>query len=601
MTSNEEHPMNEQENATVSETTGEKQPSTSDGNEDTHESSIVIPVDVMNLLNDISVTAPAGENPETAADQDTVVLYMTLETEMSKLSNNDYALCVSSARELLLKKSKHIRVAVWLLIAWFRTESVEGFRKGLLVILELLKKYGDALIPEKPAQRSKIIQSIAAEGRLKLIQKIEVNSGNADRFEEIGKIFQMLVDECNKQFEEKPPRLTSFAKIIEGKTAEAQKLKEKGLKSEQKREIPDRPALRSEAAQQAPSRESVPVPAVRQPGATPPGTLQAITHEKDAVLAMKRALLFYFEGAEDGSDGRKIPDDPSIFGMSRLLRWGKITALPPHKENVTQLEPPNQPKQAFIEKLVRSRDFDTMIPEIEIQFLNKDEFLFWLDAQRYVVQALEERGGGAALEAAEEVKIQLARLLGRHSDLPTLLFRDKKTPFANPDTLNWIDQEIRTLIGGGTKQDTILPPIFGEEYEDINKTYESMCGELPANFEKNARAIQNAVEGDIRPKGRFLRMLSLANFCYAAKKYDIASILFNDLLEKIRDYSIAEWEQALCVAVWQSAYLNNLKMMKTDMPNQRIEMIEEQQGELYDLIGRYDCIRALKLTNQKQK
>jgi hypothetical protein len=41
--------------------------------------------------------------------------------------------------------------------------------------------------------------------------------------------------------------------------------------------------------------------------------------------------------------------------------------------------------------------------------------------------------------------------------------------------------------------------------------------------------------------------------------------------------------------------------MKTDMPNQRIEMIEEQQGELYDLIGRYDCIRALKLTNQKQK
>lgn len=560
--------------------------------------SITIPDDVSNLLDDISPAAPTGVNPETSDDQDTVVMYMTLETEMSKLSNNDYALCVGSARDLLKDKTKHLRIAVWLLTAWFRTESIAGLRKGLLVILELLKKYKNTLYPEKSTQRAMIIQSIATEGRIKLIEKVEVNSGNADVFEEIEKIFQMIIDECNEQFKAKPPKLTSLVKIIDNKASEARKLQEKSVKAAPEPGITKQPEREPVVTTSTASRESKSSPSVTHMAAVPSQSQQPnIVKEKDAAMAMKRALLFYFEEPGNVSN-RKVPEDASIYGMSRILRWGKCLALPPHRDSVTEIEPPNQPKQAYIEKLVTSKDYNVLIPEIEVNFINKDEFLYWFDAQQFVVKALEERGG-TTLDAAQEIKLHLARLLSRHPDFPTLLFRDKKTPFANSETRQWIEEDVRGILGGKTKQDMVLLPIYGEDYEEINKTFESFCAELPANFEKNAQAIQNSIERDIRPKGRFLRLLSLANYCYIAGKYNVASILLHDLDRKVREYNILEWEQALCVSVWQSTYLNNQKLIKTDLPQQQIEIIIDQQNGLIDLIGRYDCIRAMKLTNHK--
>jgi type VI secretion system protein VasJ len=560
-----------------------------------------IPDEIADLLHDIRPDAPTGENPESSDDQDTMVAYMTVETEMSKLGDNDYGLCVKNIQQLLREKSKHLRLAVWLLIAWYRTENVNGFKKGLLLILELLRKYKDSLHPENAKQRSKIIQSLASEGRIKTMEKTGLTSDNAGEFEEIGLIFAQLVDETQKQFADNPPKLTALEQIIRSKQAEAQKMKESPQKqqeeaSSQRRSesAPDRKPAARQSTASAPAATTSPTAGAVQ--TTP--TALTIQRENDAVVVLKRSLLFYFEDHTNGTANRKVPADASIYAMSRILRWSKLI-MPPNKNNVTQIEPPNQLKQAFIDKLVGGKDYNALIPEIEINFINRDEFLYWLDAQRYVIEALENRGSDTA-DAAAEIKIQLSRLLNRMPDLPKLMFADNKTPFASSETRDWIGEEVQGVFGGGKQQEKILPPIFGEEYEDINTKYEAISAELPANFDSNVKELQKMIAADSRPKGKFLRMLSLANYCHAAKQYKVAAVLFNELIELIDTYNIRDWERALCVSVWQSMYLNNDKLLKSDLPKEHIDELEKKQSELFDLIGKYDCLRALKITNQLQ-
>jgi hypothetical protein len=83
---------------------------------------------------------------------------------------------------------------------------------------------------------------------------------------------------------------------------------------------------------------------------------------------------------------------------------------------------------------------------------------------------------------------------------------------------------------------------------------------LPANFEKNLKALQQGVAGEIRRKGRFLRILNLANYSLAAKQHDLAKTYVSRLLDKVEAYQLAEWEPALCLAAWESAYLVNKKL-----------------------------------------
>jgi len=584
--------MSDKEQQPVAE--AEKNPNTQNGidtEENKETNGIAIPDEVAGLLDDISTSSPTGENPESTEDQELMVAYMNLETEMSKLSDNDYGQCVESAMELLREKSKHLRIAVWLLIAWYRTEQLTGLRNGLLLILELLKKYKDTLYPDKPKQRSKIIQSLATESRLKTIQKAEVTSSNTALIKEIGKIYSELTEVCNEQFAETPPKLTQLSTVIESKVKETDQISEKPAKKPEKKEQTGPKEKREEPTKKEDSSSRTTTSTGKQ---APDNTFQ-LRNEKDAMNALKHSLLFFFEDGYEGN--RKVPTDASLYAMSRLLRWGKVNMVP-HKDNVTQIEAPNQVKQSKIAEMVNNKEYDKLITDVEINFLNREEFLYWLDAQRYVVVALEARGG-ESVKAAEEIKMQLSRLVNRVPALPELTFRNKKTPFASPETKNWINDEVKGASGGGQKTGPIVPPVFGEEYDSINEEYKKACDELPDNFEENVKKIQESIKGDPRPKGRFLRLLSLANYCNAAKQYKLASVHLDELLDRIRTYNIVEWEQALCIAVWQSVYLNNQKLMNTELPQERLDELRKQQDELFHQIGKYDSVRAMKLTNQE--
>jgi type VI secretion system ImpA/VasJ family protein len=569
------------------------------------EEPISVPDEVQDLLDPIDEESPAGEDVEKTDDQEVMVEYMTLESEMAKFSGNNYEQCAIQCSDMLRDRTKHLRIAIWQLIAWYRTVKLTGFRDGLTLIYHLLNTFPDSIHPQDESQQANTLQLLNSEARIKLIDKEEVTKQNADLFIEIGQIFQGIVEFAEEHYKEKSPRLTDITSIIHEKSTEAENFEkeEQKRKEKEKREAEARAAARK---QQKSAASSPSTSAASSAAASSGGSAQAVSagglaigREREAQIALKKAIEFYFEEDSGGSKNRKVADDPSIYGLSRVYRWAKLNT-PPNKDHVTQIDGPNEPKQNYIQKLISNKDYDTLIPEIEVNFLNRDDFLYWLDAQKYVCEALDAKGGDF-MDASQEIKVNLARFIQRAPDLSKLMFKDKKTPFASDETRTWIDDEVMSVLGSGKAREKILPPVIGEDYAPINEAYEKACETLPDNFEENIMEMQQGISGDTRPKGRFLRLLNLANYCHVAGQYSIARVRFKELRSKIDEYNIIEWEQALCVAVWQSTYLNNLKMLQTDLSEDQRVQIQNEQSELFDQISKYDSILALNLMNREKE
>jgi hypothetical protein len=180
-----------------------------------------------------------------------------------------------------------------------------------------------------------------------------------------------------------------------------------------------------------------------------------------------------------------------------------------------------------------------------------------------------------------------------------LKFKDKQTPFADNETIKWIDEEIKSVLSGGSGGSMILPPIIGEDYETINKEYGDACNQLPDNFEENLKSMQKGILSDERRKGKFLRRLNIANYCFKANHINLARINLLELKKLIDEFNLAEWEAALSTSVWQSLYITNSKLLSNmDKDDSKLN-IEKEQQELFSKIAKYDGLLAIKLINNK--
>jgi len=541
-------------------------------------SEVQVPARVVDLLRDITADFPAGK--DASADE----AYFKLEMEIGKVSP-DYKVCGDFASEILAGKSKDLRVASWLCFSWYRDEKIPGLINGLTLISELLKKFGGKLFPPSPVHRGKSLQFLNSSRVVKLLEAEQMSRETLPLFLNLSQSLERMMAESRAQLGEQAPKLNELGHIIAGHSASAKQLLETPPPG------PSRPPEKAPTA--APVKEpSSPAARVSEPGAASLKDVPAAS-EKEAIVAVKKALKYFIEQEKDESK----KNESYVFGISRALVWGKAI-IPSSEDDVTPLSAPDGAVQNKLKEWYTAKEWDRLIPAVELNFLDEDSgFKYWLTAQRYVHGALEQKGGGA-VRAAEEVKFQLARLLQRFPDFIKLKFSNK-TPFADDETSRWIDESVRDVMGKGGGSEAVLPPILGEDYELLNREYRSACVELPANFEKNLKAMQQGMAGEIRRKGRFLRILNLANYSLAAKQHELAKTYVSCLLEKIEDYQLAQWEPALSLAAWESAYLVNKKLMDGEKNKERHEALERQQKELFARIGNIDGVLALRLARLK--
>ncbi len=569
------------------------------------EPQLEIPEHVAELLRPISESAPAGRDV-TKNNEEGYQEYLALQSESNKITPN-YDVCTELAARLLKDNCKSLEVMVWLTFAWFRKRKITGLKDGSLLMLNALTQFGGKLFPEDGVKRSRCVNFLNRKDVAKILAKEQITASDVEEVFILQKAWLELEQEYLKQFAAffKKDQVSPFREIGEVINAHAEEAKEK--KEKEKGAEQDKSAKNArlnegaKSAGQGEGGKIAPGESGKKSESGGKGGSSTITSNDGALAMFKQALRFFFEEEKGSEKTRKVPDEPFVYALSRQLCWSKLRLPEMKKDNpkvALKLKGPTSEKQAALNNWMASGTWDSVIPDIETRFLQDESFCYWLDTQRYVVQALEAKGGKWN-PAAQEIKFQLARLIQRLPELPALLFADQKTPFADKATNAWLEDEVRGTLNSGKGKEKILPPIMGEEYEAITQEYEAACAELPENFEKHVGAMQSAIAGDIRRKGKFLRGLNLANYCLAAKKPELAKALLADLMKKVEAYQLAEWEPALCTAVWQAAYLANLKLLQSDNHAAAKVDLQAQQNLLFDQIGKYDCLRALELASRQ--
>lgn len=541
---------------------------------------------VKEFLDPIPGDSPTGQDASNEEE------YFKLSMEFPK-TVPDYRNWIDLSYLILKEKSKDIKVASWLCFALYRTEHLKGLRNGLELVYHLLKTFGNDLFPENASHRSKAIQFLSTARVTKLLERDEINKSNAPEVISINELLSLILSECERLMPENVPVLQNLQDVI----SEQVKNADKALKppSVPEKKPPAYPASKSETRQ-------TPVPASPAGEATPAKTVRPAA-EDEIIVQLRRTLSYFYEIIRDNEPVEKVPETYFTFGIARQIQWGSL-ALPNSEEKITNIEPPNDVIRKLLNTWHTENKYDVLIPRVELEFLkDNSEFRYWFDAQKYLVEALENKGGSYSI-AANDIKYYLSRLVKKLPELPELKFSGGEIPFADKETLVWLDQlAVNTAAGPseGSQGSSTPPMIVDESYEEINSEYKAALKVLPKKFEQELESMQQKLNSEERMKGKFLRRLNIANFCFEAKQYNVARVNLEELNRTIDSLKLAEWEPALCTAVWQSLYQTNIQLLFTTDNETAKSVLENQQEELFYKIAKHNGILAINLEQQKHK
>jgi len=542
---------------------------------------------VSEYLNPVPGNSPAGTDASNGEE------YFKLNMEFPK-TVPDYKNWIELSDIILKEKSKDIKIASWLCFALYRTENLKGLRTGLELVYHLLKKFGNDLFPQNPVHKSKAIQFLNTTRVTKLLEREAVNKSNTNEITGIGELLNLITTECEKLLPGNVPVLKGIKDIIELHKESLQKTSTQQLPvQEKKAEMPAQPK-----------------PVIRQPSTTIVKEESATAakpsrpaSEDEAGIQLRRTLTYFYEVIQNNEPTERVPESFFTFGIARQLQWSTLV-LPTAEENVTNIEPPNEIIRNLVKTWIQENKNDILIPRIEMEFIkDNSEFRYWLDSQRYLVQALERKGGPYAI-STEDIKYYLIRLIKRLPELQNLKFRGGEIPFAEKETIRWLNDLIRNSAAGGKSSESesaVSTPIIDPTYDEINIEYVQAINELPKKFEDNFRIMQEKLHAEERSKGKFLRRLNMANFCYEAKQYNVAKVNLEELKLMIDELRLAEWEPALSTSVWQSLYLTNIQLLFTVENEPVRNLLENEQEELFYKIAKYNGLLAINLEQQKHK
>jgi type VI secretion system protein VasJ len=176
---------------------------------------------------------------------------------------------------------------------------------------------------------------------------------------------------------------------------------------------------------------------------------------------------------------------------------------------------------------------------------------------------------------------ELRSLLARVPALPRLAFQDG-TPFADPETRRWIEQEVLLPEAPAAPRaapeaappgaDAAALAAAREEARTLAKA--GRLGEALGRLEA-------ALAGDPSARGRFLLRLELATLCSDAGHDRVAAPLLEALDAEIARFHLEEWEPGLSRGVLEALYRCRRRLAeRRGAPPQEAARAEEIFGRL---------------------
>jgi type VI secretion system protein ImpA len=530
---------------------------------------------------------------------------------------------VKLTSDALAKQTKDLQLAVWLAEALLRREGLHSFAQAVEFLKKLMENFWETLYPEledgetelravplewlgsrldEPVRQVTLTQSgltfvqykqgramgfeaeATSEAKRTLRkQMIEEGKATPEEFDAAVAVtpppfYQKLyadaslcisnlssLDEyCNEQFGDAAP---SFAKLRTALEEVNQCIRiflnQKGvpLQTQTVVEEPE-PEIAPAAVQSAPQEVVSVVPP--SPPVTPaplkvevapapviiPTVLTAEPRNKEEAIERVAAVAKWL----------RVKDCYNIdpFLMLRGLRWGEL------RYNGTQidarmLEAP--PAETRIE-LKRLTDEQKWVEVIEAgeQAMALPCGRGWLDLQRYVVNALTERGDWFK-EIATAIRTELRGLL---TDLPQLLEMSLTdgTPVANNETRSWILTEIlpghsvappavtvQPLPAITPEISNALPPPLNTAETHTDDVFETALAlARSGQIGQAIRAISDELARERTGRGRFQRRMQMAHLLLAGERASVAQPILEDLAEELDRRNLEQWEDGEAVA-----------------------------------------------------
>lgn len=519
-------------------------------------------------LKPISEAAPTGESARYDDSFD------ALRTEVEKLSSVsvadiDWNKVVSVSAEILEKRSKDLLVASYLSRGLFQVGGYAALADGLEVLGKLIGTYWDGLFPERVKARASALEWLS-ERLAAAVQQRDPAASDRESLQACLEKLKGIDGLLAEKLAGDAPSLGDFSGALEEHLAELAE-----------------PA--APAPGPAPAGQPAPAPAAAARAVVATTVEPDMSTSEGLERAVNKALSTLRDAATSMRRGN--PLDPVPYRLARFAAWVQLSSLPSHTEGRTQV-PPLGASPGLVERyegMASQGQWADLLDEAETQF---EQSVFWIDAQHYVVRALE--GLGPAYESAlKAVRADLASLVQRFPGLTDLRFSNE-TPFASDEARAWIAEEILAGAEGGGSPTPASGALIEEEDEPFDKVIEhakQLAGKRKIN-EAVGRLWAAADRAGSR-RQRFLRRLATARFLAEAKEHKLAVALLESLEEESRRHDLEEWEPTLCGEVLRLYLVSQRLMLRSEWKSN--PEAQQKAEMLFSRLARLDAAAAMQI------
>jgi type VI secretion system protein VasJ len=246
------------------------------------------------------------------------------------------------------------------------------------------------------------------------------------------------------------------------------------------------------------------------------------------------------------------PTSPWPYRLVRVAAWLTLNSAPEVEGGKTFARGPKPAERADFSAMFDAAAWEGLRDACEDALA---EHVLWLDLHRWCAIALERLGPPFAV-ARETVGRETAALVARLPALPSLFFSNG-TPFASPETVDWLAEEAARFGGSGggraaSSADEATTALLSEAEARV------AAGQIDEGLSTAIDLANNAASASTR----FRAQLLAAKMAHRVGKGDLALALLERLLPQI-DATLEAWQPSVCADFYETA----LKIVRAVSPD----------------------------------
>jgi type VI secretion system protein VasJ len=516
------------------------------------------------LLAPIAGANPAGADVSYDAD------FETIKAEIDKLSSVDnldpaWSKIQDLGSQLLAQKGKDFRIVSWMGVAKVKTQGWNGFADALILYDTLARSFWDTMYPEARRARARVnaFAWMADMVHQHLLPK-EVTFADGDALR--------AADEVLKDLDQLLAEKLGEAYVGPGQL--------RSLVRDKVRDIPEPPRAAEEAP--AAGADGVAAAPAQPQGPAAPAAPTSVEQVEPAARASGGVLV------EAAAILRAA--EPTRAWAYKLQRWGAWITLeeaPAARDGrSTYIPSPGD----WATQLIEMRDGQRWLELLNAAEEMTARYLFWLDLHRFVAMAMDGLGP-TFLAAREMVGRETTYFVARMPAVLSLAF-DDGTPFADPATQTWLEEEGKKWGAGGGGS-AAASAASAEDEEIALRFAEAQKMVLGGQVADGLATALVLADRAPDARMRFRARLAVGKMALDASKHELARGMLEHLVGDVERHGLETWEPATCATLYSYLLVAAREVSRAKGGSPDL-MAREQY--LFDKLCRLDPATAIKLS-----